>query len=253
MQHLTISDNANITQSSYSDVLSLLALIHEKVGKSIMGSLVMRVLSGEMETLYQNHERNFKEALGVLSDQLRQEKRVSMAATQAWGQARQKESELEAVLHACTIQHIYTVQELHTKYDDLEEHYRRLRSIDGAAADKAASLTSTELMKRMSTSVADMALRLSEAEEKAVMIHEDMDAMVVETDYVHRALDSMQEAGRVAAAAHEAEVACLREEIRAQTALVAQHEGEEGSLRAQLACALDVLKSLGVGVENEQS
>ena len=166
LQQSAISENAATAQSSHSDALSLLVLIHEKIGKSIMGSLVMRVLSTEMETIYQSRESNFKEVVAVLSSQLRQEKKVCVAATQAWAQAQQKQSELEAVLQACTIQHICVVQELHTRYDDLDDHYHRLRAAEGAAADRAVSLTSTEVMKRMSTSVADMAMRLAEAEEK---------------------------------------------------------------------------------------
>ena len=70
--------------------------------------------------------------------------------------------------------------------------------------------------------------------------------MVIETDYVHRNLDSLQEALRAAEVAHEERVCRMQESIRAERMRVAEHEKEEESLRVKLACALDMLKALGV-------
>ena len=158
---------------------------YEIIGKSIIGSLTMKVLSSEVRNKVVLLEAVAVESTNALAHQLRKEKVKSIELSQAIMKSEQKEKDIELILQACTMQNIETVHAMSRQYDDLEAQYNLLKAGDSTivtASELAGN--AQELAKHLSMSIKELDGLLKESEEKCLMTEANMHSASTESSYI---------------------------------------------------------------------
>ncbi len=168
-----------------SQFLNSIRKSYEIIGKSIIGSLTMKVLSSEVRNKVVLLETVSIESTNSLAHQLRNEKMKSIELSQAIMKSEQKEKDIELILQACTMQNIETVHTMSRQYDDLEAQYNLLKTGDStiAAASELAG-NAQELAKHLSMSIKELDCLLKESEEKRLMTEANMHSAFLESSYI---------------------------------------------------------------------
>jgi len=259
--HSIFDEASTNADETFTNSLQLLAKSHRTIGKVVMGLATMRMLQYEAFDHQKDIELRCSKSMTILSTELRKEKDLTDQLQQRLGKSKEKQEEIESVLQACTTQHINNIQIITNQYYDLQEKYSIVRKGGdlsnhdalGVATMEVPSSTQKgpgnnfqEIVRHLTISITEMEAMLKAGEEREIMIQEEMDAIVVETDLTRKQNSQLKETLIKQSRSSDAVINGIEEKLNNEIMKRENIERENRTLKSKVAALMNVLKGLGI-------
>jgi hypothetical protein len=255
------------SDDTFSNSLQLLAKSHCTIGKVVMGLATMRMLQYESYDHQKDIELRCSKSIETLSTQLRKEKDISDQLQQRLGKSKEKQEEIESVLKACTTQHINNIQVITNQYYDLQEKYSNIRKGKASNVSDNDTLQVTtmevpsstqkgpgnnfnELVRHLTISITEMEAMLKAGEEREIMIQEEMDAIVIETDMTRKNNIQLKEKLDNNIITSNNIITNINTTLNDEIMRREQVEKENKKLKNKIISLINVLRGLGINDDN---